>query len=425
VVGALALALALPCCQQILSIDGTVVVAGPGDACGLGVDAGACQACLTAQCCDQAASCARDLSCASYESCLLSCGAEYACRSTCVRSNPIGGAPNVSSFDQCLAGSCADPCGVSCGVAGSYTTPDAADGCQACINAHICTASENCATDTTCEMQGHCAFACATPDCQSACLAGDAGLFLSAAYGLASTCLAQCQVGNDWACVGNVTWPLAKQKTIDATVTVLDSAQDTPLPGVQVAACNHGDVPCSSPQTTAATDAKGQAHLVLTSPPGEIYGFQGYFDLTSPGQSLVHYLYFLPFPLSEPQAQLQVISLAPSSLQALVSLAHITLDPNRGHVAVSSVDCLLILSSGVTFTAQGTDSQTQQVYYQGGALGTTATSTDQSGLVFFFNVPPGPVHIEATPLVLGRVSSRVDLVVQAGAISFAEALPTP
>jgi hypothetical protein len=421
----LALAPALPCCEQILSIDGTVVVAGPGDACGLAVDAGACQACLAAQCCDQAAACSRDVACASYESCLLACGSDYACRSTCVRSNPIGNTADVPGFDQCLAASCADPCGVSCGVIGSYTAPDAADGCQACINAHVCTASETCTTDITCETQGHCAYACATPDCQSACLAGDAGLFLSVAYGLASTCLSPCEVGNDWACVGNVTWPLAKQKTIDATVTVQDSAHNAPLAGVQIAACTHGDVPCSSPVASGTTDGKGQAQLVLTSPPSAIYGFQGYLDLTSPTQSLVHYEYFLAFPLSERQAQLGVLSLSPTSLQALVSLAHITLDPSRGQVALSALDCLLIPSSGVTFVAQGTDSQTQEVYYQGGALGTDATSTDGSGLVFFFNVPPGPVHIEATPKALGRVSSRVDVVVQAGAIAYAQALPTP
>jgi hypothetical protein len=104
---------------------------------------------------------------------------------------------------------------------------------------------------------------------------------------------------------------------------------------------------------------------------------------------------------------------------------HVQLDPMRGHVAVAASDCLLRNSPGVTATAQGIDSETQQFYYQGGALGANATATDGSGLVFFFNVRTGPVHLEVTPQALGRVSSGVDVIAQPGVLTVVQALPTP
>jgi hypothetical protein len=411
-------------CQQLLSIDGTVAVAS-SEACGLGVEAGACQACIASQCCEQATACAQAPSCAGYESCLLACGSDYECRATCVQSNVIGSTSEVPTFDQCVASNCADPCGVSCGLTGSYASPDAAQGCQACINAHACTASQACVDDLNCELAGHCAYACRTPDCQQACLAQyDGGAFLTAAYDVGSTCLSACQVGNFWACVGNVSWPFAKQKSIDATLTVLDSTSRKPVEGAVVLACTHGDDPCTAPLANTTTTQQGGAEMKLSTPTGP-YGFQGYFDVTSPTQLLVHHQYFLSFPLSEPQAQLQLIALSPAALQTLVSVAHVQLDPTRGIIAVAAEDCLLINSPGVTATAQGIDSKTQRFYYQGGALGANATATDGSGLIFFFNVPPGPVHIDVTPQALGRVSSSVDVIAQPNVLTVVQGLPTP
>jgi hypothetical protein len=411
-------------CQQILSIDGAVTIAGPVDACGLSVPEGSCQRCVAASCCAQASSCGQDPSCAKYESCLLGCGGDYACRSSCVLANPIGGAPDVPTFDQCVAATCAEPCGVSCGVVGSYTEPDAAQACQDCISAHVCMPSETCTTNLACELVAHCAYSCVTPDCQAACVAmDDAGTFTSLAFGVGSTCISDCQVGQYWPCVGRVTWPLANTTPIDVTVTVLDSTTRVPIKGVAIKACTRGDAMCSSPVDTKTTDAGGEATLTIPVP-GHL-GFEGYFDLTSP--AILHNLYFLGYPLTAPNGQVSVLAVSQSSFTSLVSvLKGVTIDSvGRGTVAVAASDCLLLGAPGVSFSATGTDGQTTLAYLQGGILSTTATATDASGLAFYLNAPPGQFAIDATPQPIGRVSSRVSVFVEPGAISFVQALPTP
>jgi hypothetical protein len=423
-------------CEQLLSIDGAVVVATPdagseasadaaAEACGLGVAAGACQACVASRCCEQATACAQDPACATYESCLLGCGGDYACRAACVQSHQIGNAPDVPTFEQCVVSSCADPCGMSCGQSAPDTPPDAAATCMACIAAHACMAGQACTSDLTCELETHCVYACGTPDCQSACSAKyDAGAYITFALGIGGACYSQCEVGNFWACVGRTTWPFAPQTGVDATLTVVDFTTGAPIQNVAVAACDHLDDPCTAPVAPATTtNPQGRAEMSFMTT--GLYGFQGYFDLTSPALSLGHYQYFLSFPLSEAKAQVLLAALSPATFQNLVSIAHVQLDPMRGHIVMQAEDCLLIPSSGVTVTAQGTDSKTQQFYYQGGALGTNATATDGTGLIFFFNVPPGQVHLEATPQAIGRVSSRVDVVVQPGVVAYVQGVPTP
>src|SRR5579859_7137317 len=89
-------------CEKILALDGTVTVA-PAQACGVSLPEGACQACVASACCSQATTCAGDPGCARYESCLLGCGSDYACRFDCSagRAGAVSGA--VAPLDTCVA----------------------------------------------------------------------------------------------------------------------------------------------------------------------------------------------------------------------------------------------------------------------------------------------------------------------------------
>jgi hypothetical protein len=416
-------------CQQILGIDGTVTVQAPSDsvACDLPLAPGACQACLEQSCCPQARECAKDPACAGYESCTTRCGADYTCRAHCSADHLIGNVSNVPAIDTCAVKNCESACGIACGAFTSPAPPDAAAACQDCVSAHACSATETCGQDLDCEWVGRCVASCTTYDCQTTCIAarGDAASdeFFAAAYAGAATCYSACGVGGYWECVGRVAYPFAKASTITLTATFRDSSQHTGVAGLNVKACQNGDTACASPVTTGTTDANGSVVLVFPSIPANHYGFAGYLDVTSP--QIVPYLFFFSFPLSEPQANINLPVLTPASLANLVSLVGGPLDPTRGQVAATASDCFLNPAPDVVFDADGIDAMTEKRYLDGAFLSNTATATDRSGFVFFLNAPVNAIRLRATPRTLGRVSSGTSVFVRPGTVSYTQASPTP
>ena len=414
-------------CQQVLGIDGAVTVE-PSEsvACGLRLKRGTCQACIEQKCCDQARTCGKDLACAGYESCLLGCGADYACRSQCSVDHIIGNVADVPALDTCAVTSCENECGIVCGAVTSLSAPDAAAGCQDCIAAHACSAAEACGQSVDCQGIARCLTSCPTYDCQTACIDGrDAAtaLFTSTVFTGASTCYAACGIGSYWGCVGRVSRPIAKDRNILFTVTLVDSAQRTGLAGLAVKACEVGDGACSSPLASGTTDAKGTVTLPLTVQPSTAYGFQGFLDISSP--AIVPYLFFLSFSLSEPHASIELPLLTTAGLANLVSLAGVTLDPARGHLAAVANDCLLNGAPNVVVDADGIDATTQRRYLDGSFLSSSATTTDRSGLVFFLNAPPTAIALRATPRAIDRVSGRASVFVRAGTLSLVQVNPSP
>lgn len=427
-VSAIALALALPlaiACEQALSIDGPVTIA-PHEACGLPVNPGTCQTCVAAHCCTQATACANDMDCAAYESCLLDCGSDYACRTACATKTGGGIGAEVPLIDQCIATSCNDACGMVCGIPAAPSEPEAAVGCASCISDKACQPSLDCAKSPTCEQVGHCLVQCTAPDCRNACLAqDDGGLFVGAEFAVASVCVKPCELGNLWSCVGGVSWPFAPAGAADVTFTLSDSTTHAALAGLVGAACDRPDEQCSSPIATGTTDKNGRVTLTLPPYGARTYGFQGYFDATlSAGY---HELYFLTAPLTQTHAQFSEGLLSQTGLHNLASSAGIQLDPTRGHLAVQVQDCLGAPGSAVTFEVNGIDGPTKVVYLAGGVLLTSATETDITGYVFILNAPPGKtISVDAFPKALGNVvASHVTAFVRAGSLSVVQAIPTP
>ena len=237
------------------------------------------------------------------------------------------------------------------------------------------------------------------------------------------TCYAACGIGSYWGCVGRVSRPIAKDRNILFTVTLVDSAQRTGLAGLAVKACEVGDGACSSPLASGTTDAKGTVTLPLTVQPSTAYGFQGFLDISSP--AIVPYLFFLSFSLSEPHASIELPLLTTAGLANLVSLAGVTLDPARGHLAAVANDCLLNGAPNVVVDADGIDATTQRRYLDGSFLSSSATTTDRSGLVFFLNAPPTAIALRATPRAIDRVSGRASVFVRAGTLSLVQVNPSP
>jgi hypothetical protein len=447
------LAFALLCCEGLLSIDGPVVVAAsdaadasdaaegdsdayadaasevgpPGTACGLPVaaDAQACQACAAANCCSQAGKCAMDPACAALESCLLGCGGDYACRAACVIAHPVNDSPDTPALDTCISANCTGACGLMCGMAESFTVPDAAQLCQQCLDME-CPSVLACATNLQCQRTERCFTSCSTRDCWEACLAADDGGFSAFAADEIS-CITPCQIGTDFRCVGKVAFPLAEASTSAITIVVNDGATPPmPLPGLSVKACLAGQDPCSA-VAAGMTDAMGSVTLQLPDLTLPAVGFGGYFEITSTAQppSIVPYLYFLSYPLSVPYVSFMVSMQTPAHLQSVAAPVGVILDDTHGTVIVESTDCQLLPASQVQVAVAPTDSETRFRYIASGVLSATATSTDISGAAFVFDVPPGMATVTATPLSLGHPSSQASILVRAGAMSYVEALPTP
>jgi hypothetical protein len=399
------------------------------EACGLRAQPGDCRACVAAHCCDEAAACAQDPACSAVESCLLECGSDYACRARCSLDNAASQQTDVPRLDTCVAANCNDACGLTCGMSTAFTTPDSAPTCERCLNEN-CGATLACTTSLDCQLAGHCVASCFSPDCRGACLQGDGGaLFVSQALSAGLHCLAPCDIGELWQCIGKVSWPLAQSGPSDVTLTLLDQQQGgPPMQGILVKACPPGtDRQCLHPLSTGTTGADGKVTLTLLPVQSPGYGFWGYFDLTlpAPPPGALHYLYFLSFPLSVEHAALSLSIYSATAFANLLSIPAFKPDPARGYLQVTATDCLTIPAPNVTFVAHGIDDMTHEVYLQGGLLNAAATATDRLGTVFFLNAPAAPIRVDATPIPLGGVvSSTVNVFVRAGALSIVQAIPT-
>jgi hypothetical protein len=422
--------LAVGACANLLAIDGPVVIKGADastSACGIPAGTASCQACLESQCCPQATACAQSSACKTYESCIVPCGSDYGCRASCAvdRAKSL----EISALDQCVAARCEAACGVKCAVTAAVGEPDAAVSCLQCIVANDCVTAEACGTNLECVQILGCVGSCPTPDCQEACAIGkDAGaaLLQPLVTALSSTCVAACQYGGSWDCIGKVTDPLAPANVINLTVNVrnLAASAQMPLPGIHVLACGPADTACANPVASGDTDAQGNAVLVLPSASG---GFVGHFELTSPvdagADSYAPLLYYLAYRLSAPASSLQMSMLTESLFASEIALGGTTVDPERGSVVVAAYDCALDLAPNVALQASGTDSESRFLYLSGTLFSGALTETASTGFAVLVNAKPGTIDLTATPTAVGVVSSRASVQVRKGAISYVALLP--
>ncbi|MGO9835766.1 MAG: hypothetical protein ACLP1X_16305 [Polyangiaceae bacterium] len=94
-------------------------------------------------------------------------------------------------------------------------------------------------------------------------------------------------------------------------------------------------------------------------------------------------------------------------------------DPTRGTLDVYVGDCLYQPAPAVTIALSPADTQGFS------STGTATTMTDQTGTIFFVNVPAGLTQITATPVALGKPASQVNVTVQPGTVTLAVMYPTP
>jgi|HubBroStandDraft_6_1064221.scaffolds.fasta_scaffold143327_2 hypothetical protein len=424
-------------CRQLVGVGDDPAQDLVTSACGLPYGTNGCASCVDTSCCAESTTCAADPVCAAYAACLGRCDGDPACRSQCTIDNPTGTASDVSALSACLASRCETACNLPCGaLADLLSPPDAAAGCQECLS-RSCAQARTCASSADCDGFERCATSCMGPsDCGIACQTAhqsgagvppisdggpDPGTFAGAPW--ITNCATQCATGGYWACVGHVSWPRPKVTTTTITFHTWDyPMQTSPLGGLDVKVCRASDTYCDSPITDGTTNDAGTVPLTFPTIDNVTgFGLNGYLQIDSSTMSVVPYLYYWGFPLSERQWPAYYYLEAPDYFTMTNALIDVTPDPSRGYVFAVAYDCLSNAAPGVMITAGAPDAGVQAFDING----TPNAPTDVTGVIGLYNVPAGLTEVTATPLVLGRASSKVSVSVRPGTISAVLLFPTP
>jgi hypothetical protein len=427
----------LAACRQIAGITDNPLTDLSTSACGLPYGTTSCASCISENCCTESTTCADDAICDPYESCIGGCKGEPGCRAQCAIDHRAGTTPAVPALSACMAGKCANECGLVCGGVAAYLAPpDAAAACERCT-----TTVAPCASGAACAASDDCAAAvqqclrCATLDCSESCsmahgaqaprtvtLLGPFDELLTTVRG---SCISECQSGGDWSCVGQFGWPDVQSQVV--TISFVASAYDsnTPLAGLSVSVCGQ-DPTCATPLATMSTGSDGTADLMIHAPTSAFLGLNGFLEVTSPAMAYVPTRFYWGFPLSEPRVTLAWPLVPPSENQTLVSGMGYPQDAARGQIIAFVSDCLKNPSPNVQVTTdiQDPEMRVQEFY---GISTPTATATDSTGIVYFNNVPVGSaINLTATPMATPRKpSSKVTVEARAGWITGVYMYPTP
>lgn len=223
----------------------------------------------------------------------------------------------------------------------------------------------------------------------------------------------------DWTCLGNVTYPGPEVPSVVLNLTAIVITNGGPIAGLSVAACGAADATCASPVTTGTTDARG--NVSLTVPTGTA-GFDGYFRATG---ATIPDSYVFPFPpIVEDVEALTLRLIDDGALTLLSTLYGVEAVPGRGHLGVAVQDCAQEGAAAMTVAVDTADGQTQTLYVNGELPDAGAQTTDESGVVSLFSIPPGTATVTATRVSTGEVVGTVQVAIVADSITYATLPPT-
>jgi hypothetical protein len=370
---------------------------GSGLVCGIDVGSEPCAQCISTSCCSKARTCADDPGCSTYESCILQCGADFACRATCFNTTPPS-SPAAADLDRCIASECGEgACGVECGISNVYSEPSVAQGCHDCLVSQVCSSAQSCFGDEGCAELNQCATTARRLDVLYACSnVGGPALplytsFLNASES-APECLAKC-IGSNWECVGNVAPPLAEGGQVVANFDVKFFTQGGAIEGATVSACPAAELDgamCKIPTASQTTDANGAATLSLSAT--GMFGFAGYFEITSP--TTYPTLQFYEAGLQVPSLPITEELFTTAQITLAYGAASIAMESaSHGTLLVAASDCHFTPAVNVTVAATNTDAMTVLTYPSGG---TTLTATGSDGAAIFQNMPAGRTFLSMT-----------------------------
>jgi hypothetical protein len=217
-----------------------------------------------------------------------------------------------------------------------------------------------------------------------------------------------------WACVGDVEYPQAPAASFEGTfhfwhlsASLGDPEDLAPFEGVIVDVCGEA-TDCATPLDTGVTDADGAVMLTLPTPGS---GFAGYLrasgdNLVTMQQHILPPIFDATSPYLSTSAR-NVVFTTDSFANLADILAGVTVDPTKGHVITTTVDCDGVFSEAVDVTVNG--------------VSPDDVLTSDS---VWFNVEPGSIEIVGK-LADGTEIARVVRTVTAGEVTSVMFGPTP
>jgi hypothetical protein len=191
--------------------------------------------------------------------------------------------------------------------------------------------------------------------------------------------------------------------TISGQAFTVGFAGQTPVQGAVVTGFLFGDT--TNPLATDTTDANGDYSITSNTTGG--MPLDAYLQITEPA-FLDSYLY-PPTPVF--QANLSGVAtllLDSQTLSLIATLAGATQTAGQGFSVVLVVDCFGNPVSGATVSSVPAAGDIR--YTDGMLPSSTATATGADGLAFLFDLPPGPVEVDADALGMSLREHTLDIV---------------
>lgn len=235
------------------------------------------------------------------------------------------------------------------------------------------------------------------------------------------------QASGPWSCLGNAGTPASPEKP-KAKVQVfacdfVSSNCSKPVTGMTAQLCAKVDPGCKSPiqkdlkdtngmfefevDTGGVTGAGFDGYLMvmppaamctdetLFGPGGALCGLAQGCDVNAPDQKCMIPVYapamafFNPPIVADTASPVPLPLFASAGLPAIVQAAGATLDPTKGNLFITALDCDGNRASGVTYEIAEHQSEVTQLYVDNGVVSNTAFQTDVSGIGGFIGVPAG------------------------------------
>jgi hypothetical protein len=319
---------------------------------------------------------------------------------------------------------------------------------ECCAEATACVGNDACAARAKCIAEDDkCSTENTTPMCYDRCRAGAPtdGVETALLQCATTHCVDDCNVGQDFSCVGNFVWGPAAAGVSDASIviqtqevllnnenviiegyeglTITPCLSDVTMPGL-----------CKPAGTAGTTDASGAATLSVPTASGfgRFDGFTGSFEIAGPEIGLtIHYANSrteyrdrsgedpIPTPsennVTAGKALLNIDGL-PDGCDVPVNPANATfVYDDLGLVVGAVLDCRGLAQSGhfasnIVVTLDNPDPKTCVVYTSGFIPTSGAAATDASGGFFVINAPTGLQTLTFTHPDFGKVAEvEVDI----------------
>jgi hypothetical protein len=177
-----------------------------------------------------------------------------------------------------------------------------------------------------------------------------------------------------------------------------------------------------TPVATDTSDVDGLFTLSVAN--GALVPVDGYVKGTATGH-LDSYLY-PPFPLAASTPETPTAFITPSTLGLLGFVSGTTQSSSLGLVGLLVIDCAGDPVAGATVSVAPTDASTKIVYAGANGIPDTAlTSTSVTGLAFVFNVPTGPVVVDASVGGESLDEHTIEVRIGAGATAITQTAVAP